>query len=53
MALFDIHTHVYPEEIAQKATDSVKDFYRIRGADMDGTTDMLLAGASRQALPVF
>jgi len=53
MALFDIHTHVYPEEIAQKATDSVKDFYRIRGADMDGTTDMLLARGKQAGITGF
>ena len=42
MRIFDIHTHVYPDEIAQKATDSVKHFYQIGGADMTGTVDMLL-----------
>ena len=42
MRIFDIHTHVYPDEIAQKATDSVRDFYNIGGAGMDGTTAMLL-----------
>ena len=52
MQIFDIHTHVYPDEIAQKATDSVKNFYNIGGANMDGTTSMLLergkaAGISR------
>ncbi len=52
MQIFDIHTHVYPDEIAQKATDSVKTFYNIGGAGMDGTTSMLLqrgkaAGISR------
>lgn len=52
MQIFDIHTHVYPDEIAQKATDSVKNFYGIGGANMDGTTSMLLeqgkaAGISR------
>ena len=52
MQIFDIHTHVYPDEIAQKATDSVKSFYNIGGANMDGTTSMLLergkaAGISR------
>lgn len=52
MQIFDIHTHVYPDEIAQKATDSVKNFYSIGGANMDGTTSMLLergkaAGISR------
>ncbi len=42
MKIFDIHTHVYPDDIAQKATDSVKQFYQIGGADMNGTVDMLL-----------
>lgn len=42
MRIFDIHTHVYPNEIAQKATDSVKQFYQIGGANMNGTVDMLL-----------
>ncbi len=42
MQFFDIHTHVYPDNIAQKATDSVKAFYGIGGANMNGTTAMLL-----------
>ena len=42
MKLIDIHTHVYPDAIAQKATDSVRDFYGIGGAGMDGTVSMLL-----------
>lgn len=42
MQIIDIHTHIYPDAIAQKATDSVKDFYGIGGADMDGTVSMLL-----------
>ena len=41
MKFIDIHTHIYPDEIAQKATDSVKQFYQIGGADMDGTVAML------------
>ena len=58
MQFFDIHTHVYPDAIAQKATDSVKEFYHIGGANMSGTTAMLLerlqaAGISRSLiLPV-
>ena len=42
MQIIDIHSHIYPDAIAQKATDSVKDFYGIGGADMDGTVSMLL-----------
>ena len=41
MKFIDIHTHVYPPAIAQKAADNVRNFYQI-GRDMDGTTDMLL-----------
>lgn len=58
MYMIDIHTHVYPDAIAQKATDSIRDFYEIGGAGMNGTVDMLLkrggqAGISKYViLPV-
>ncbi len=58
MQIIDIHTHIYPDKIAMKATESVRDFYQIKGSDMDGTVDMLLrqgekAGISRYVvLPV-
>ena len=42
MKIIDIHTHIYPDKIARKATQSVKDFYRLEGSTMDGTVDMLL-----------
>ena len=43
MKIIDIHTHIYPDKIAKKASDSVRDFYQIPGAiEMDGTVDMLL-----------
>jgi predicted TIM-barrel fold metal-dependent hydrolase len=58
MQIIDIHTHIYPDKIAQKATDSVRDFYQVEGSNMDGTVDLLLqqgvkAGISRYVvLPV-
>lgn len=58
MQIIDIHTHIYPDKIARKATDSVRDFYQIEGSNMDGTVEMLLrrgaeAGISRYVvLPV-
>ena len=59
MEIIDIHTHIYPDKIARKATESVRDFYQLEGAvKMDGTVDMLLergaqAGISRYVvLPV-
>lgn len=49
MKLIDIHTHVYPNPIARKASDSIRDFYQIPGdKTMDGTVDTLLE-QSRQA----
>ena len=58
MNIIDIHTHIYPDEIAVKATDSIRDFYDIHGGRMDGTVSTLLersrlAGIGRQVtLPV-
>lgn len=58
MQIIDIHTHIYPDKIARKATESVKDFYQLEGSTMDGTAQMLLergreAGISRfVVLPV-
>ncbi len=42
MHLIDIHTHVYPQAIAQKAAASIRDFYQLSTDAMDGTTDTLL-----------
>lgn len=43
MKIIDIHTHIYPDDIARKATDSVRDFYNIGDGSMDGTESMLLS----------
>lgn len=57
MKIIDIHTHVYPDAIARKAADNVRNYYHI-GRDMDGTPQMLLqrgqqAGVSQYViLPV-
>ena len=58
MQIIDIHTHIYPDKIARKAAESIKDFYQLEGSPMDGTVEMLLkrgqeAGISRfVVLPV-
>ena len=41
MKIIDIHTHIYPDKIARKATDYVRDFYQLDGGGMDGTIQML------------
>ena len=53
MKLIDIHTHIYPEQIARKATQSVKDFYQVGGADMDGTARMLLSRGTEAGISQF
>ena len=42
MKIIDIHTHIYPDEIAEKATASVRKFYRLENPDMTGTVSQLL-----------
>lgn len=42
MHIIDFHTHIYPDAIAQKATDSIREFYGLTGGGMDGTVESLL-----------
>ena len=53
MDFFDIHTHIYPDDIAQKATDSVRNFYEIGGAGMNGTVSQLLARGKEAGISRF
>lgn len=41
MKIIDIHTHIYPDAIAAKAAQNVRDYYQI-GRNMNGTPEMLL-----------
>ncbi|MGN0536629.1 MAG: amidohydrolase family protein [Acutalibacteraceae bacterium] len=42
MQIIDFHTHIYPEQIAEKATKSVCDFYNLK-TDLIGTDTVLLS----------
>ena len=42
MQIIDFHTHIYPDAIAHKAAQSIRDFYNIGKENMDGTVDLLL-----------
>ena len=53
MKFIDIHTHIYPDKIARKATDSVRSFYQIEGSNMDGTVDMLLRRGAEAGIGRF
>lgn len=54
MKIIDIHTHIYPDKIAVKATDSVRDFYGIPGSgNMDGTVSALLKRGAEAGITQF
>lgn len=53
MKLIDIHTHIYPDDIALKATKSVRDFYQIGEETMDGTEKMLLERGKEAGISQF
>lgn len=54
MEIIDIHTHIYPDKIARKAADSVRDFYELEGSiRMDGTVDMLLEEGKKAGISTF
>ena len=54
MRIIDIHTHIYPSKIALKATDSVRDFYGLRGSgNMDGTVELLRRRGAMAGISCF
>lgn len=53
MYTIDIHTHIYPDDIAQKATDSVRNFYNIGTEGMDGTEKVLLERGKAAGISKF
>lgn len=42
MHIIDFHCHIYPDPIAEKATQSICDFYELEGGHMNGTVQTLL-----------
>lgn len=53
MKIIDIHTHIYPDDIAQKATESVKKFYEIGKAGIIGTESNLLEYGRKAGIDQF
>ncbi len=47
MEIIDAHAHIYPEKIAQKATDTIGVFYDIKMEMPVGTADRLIEDGSR------
>ena len=53
MKIIDIHTHIYPNKIARKATHSVEGFYQLEGSNMDGTVEMLLERGAQAGISQY
>lgn len=54
MKIIDIHTHIYPDKIARKASDSVREFYHLEGSlEMDGTVETLLQRGAQAGISHF
>ena len=45
--IIDFHAHIYPEKIAQKATDSISNFYEDAPMAWHGRSDELIASGSK------
>lgn len=43
--IIDTHTHIFPDKIAQRASDNVGNYYNLR-MECDGTVNMLLDGGN-------
>ena len=50
MEIIDAHAHIYPEKIAQKATETIGVFYDIPMEMPAGTTERLLEDGKRAGI---
>ena len=48
--IIDSHCHIYPEKIAQKATDSTDKFYGVTHAPFHGTTKELIEQSEKSGV---
>lgn len=53
MRIIDIHTHIYPPQIAKKASESICTFYDLHGSGMDGTVEQLLIQGKKAGIDRF
>ena len=53
MRIIDIHTHIYPQPVAQKAAHAIEDFYELDGAGMNGTVEMLRSRGKEAGISQF
>lgn len=53
MHIIDFHCHIYPEAVAQKAAQSICEFYELEGGHMDGTVQTLLKQGNAAGIDRF
>ncbi len=53
MRIIDFHSDVYPDAIAQKAANSICDFYELDGGGMNGTVSALLERGKQAGIERF
>lgn len=53
MYFIDFHTHVYPDAIAPKAADSIREFYHLGNDSMDGKVETLLEYGTKAGVEKF
>lgn len=53
MQIIDFHNHIYPEQIAEKATQSICDFYELEGGGTNGTASVLLERGREAGIEKF
>ena len=53
MHFIDFHSHVYPDAIAPKAADSIREFYHLGDDAMDGKVETLLEQGTKAGIEKF
>ena len=53
MYFIDFHSHVYPDAIAPKAADSIREFYHLGNDAMDGKAETLLERGTKAGIEKF
>lgn len=53
MRFIDFHSHVYPDAIAPKAAESIREFYHLGDGSMDGRVETLLRQGTEAGIDEF
>ena len=53
MQIIDFHTHIYPDPVAHRAANSIREFYSIEGSGLDGTVTQLLRQGEKAGISRF